>query len=176
MMDIIKTKVERFVFTLLNLLIYFINPLAMKKNFLTVLFFLISLTVFGQEKNLTSTQLAVSGYDLVSYFNNDSPQKGNKEHAVVYDSATYYFSTEENKNIFKSVPEKYLPQYGGWCAYAMARSKNVEINPEAYLVDEGKLYLFYKTRWNNTQLKWLNNPTELKQKADANWQKKVEQE
>jgi len=100
MMDIIKTKVERFVFTLLNLLIYFINPLAMKKNFLTVLFFLISLTVFGQEKNLTSTQLAVSGYDLVSYFNNDSPQKGNKEHAVVYDSATYYFSTEENKNIF----------------------------------------------------------------------------
>ena len=58
----------------------------------------------------------------------------------------------------------------------MARGKNVQINPQAYLVDEGKLYLFYKTRWNNTQLKWLNNPTELKQKADANWQKKVEQE
>ncbi len=53
----------------------------MKKNFLTVLFFFILLTVFGQEKNLTSNQLAVSGYDLVSYFNNDSPQKGNKEHA-----------------------------------------------------------------------------------------------
>ena len=50
----------------------------MKKNFLTVLFFFILLTVFGQEKNLTSNQLAVLGYDLVSYFNNDSPQKGNK--------------------------------------------------------------------------------------------------
>ena len=81
--------------------------------------------------------MAVSGYDLVSYFNNDSPQKGNKEHAVVYDSATYYFSTEENKSMFKSAPEKYLPQYGGWCAYAMALGKNVQINPQAYLVDEG---------------------------------------
>lgn len=144
----------------------------MKKNFLTVLFFFILLTVFGQEKNLTSNQLAVSGYDLVSYFNNDSPQKGNKEHAVVYDSVTFYFASEKNRSIFKHAPEKYLPQYGGWCAYAMARGKNVQINPQAYLVDEGKLYLFYKTSWNNTQLKWLKNPTELKLKADANWQEK----
>ena len=144
----------------------------MKKNFLTVLFFFILLTVFGQEKNLTSNQLAVSGYDLVSYFNNDSPQKGNKEHAVVYDSVTFYFASEKNRGIFKHAPEKYLPQYGGWCAYAMARGKNVQINPQAYLVDEGKLYLFYKTSWNSTQLKWLKNPTELKLKADANLQEK----
>jgi hypothetical protein len=61
-----------------------------------------------------------------------------------------------------------LPQYGGWCAYAMAKDKKVQINPEAYLVDEGKLFLFYKTSWNNTQLKWLNNPSELKQIADEN--------
>ena len=144
----------------------------MKKNFLTVLFFFILLTVFGQEKNLTSNQLAVSGYDLVSYFNNDSPQKGNKEHAVVYDSVTFYFASEKNRGIFKHAPEKYLPQYGGWFAYAMARGKNVQINPQAYLVDEGKLYLFYKTSWNSTQLKWLKNPTELKLKADANLQEK----
>ena len=175
-MDMIKTKVERFVFTLLNLLIYLHKPLSYEKELLNRFILLYFTDSFRTKKNLTLTQLAVSGYDLVSYFNNDSPQKGNNVHAVVYDAATYYFASEENKNTFKRAPEKYLPQYGGWCAYAMARNKNIEINPEAYLVDEGKLYLFYKTRWNNTQLKWLNNPTELKQKADANWQKKVEQE
>ena len=148
----------------------------MKKTHIIVLLFFTSLTVFGQEKNIASNQLAVSGYDLVSYFTNDSPQKGNEKQAVVYDSVLYYFSSEENKSIFENTPEKYLPQYGGWCAYAMAKDKKVQINPEAYLVDEGKLFLFYKTSWNNTQLKWLNNPSELKQKADENWRKKVEQE
>ena len=58
----------------------------------------------------------------------------------------------------------------------MAKDKKVQINPEAYLVYKGKLFLFYKTSWNNTQLKWLNNPSELKHKADENWRKKVEQE
>ena len=142
------------------------------KKIVTILLLFYSAIVVSQKQNLTKNQLAVYGYDLVSYFTSEAPQIGNKSHTITFNAATFYFISDENKRTFEAAPEKYLPQYGGWCAYAMAKGKNVSINPEAYLIEDGKLYLFYKTNWNNTRLKWLDNVAVLKPRADENWHKK----
>lgn len=142
------------------------------KRIVTAIVIFCSTFVFGQRQNLTKDQVAASGYDLVSYFTDETPQKGSENHTYTLEDAIFYFVSENNKRSFIAAPEKYLPQYGGWCAYAMARGKNVGINPEAYLIEEEKLYLFYKTNWNNTRLKWQENKAVLKSKADENWSKK----
>ncbi len=142
---------------------------------LRVLVFLIicsTITVFAQDDNLNvnKEKLAVSGYDLVSYFNESVPIKGSKELNVTYHTAIYYFSSEDNKAKFKNDPEKYLPQYGGWCAYAIgAKNKKVKINPKTYKIKEDKLYLFYNSGGNNTLIKWNKDEDNLKQNADKHW-------
>ena len=119
--------------------------------------------------NLNKDGVAIEGYDLVSYFEAENPLKGKAENALLYKGATYWFASMANKEKFKSAPENYLPQYGGWCAYAMAKGNQVEINPEAYLIKQEKLYLFYKTSWINTRTKWLKEPKALQAKADLHW-------
>ena len=73
---------------------------------------------------------------------------------------------------FEKAPLKYLPQYGGFCAYAMGKSgEKVSVNPETYLISNGKLYLFYDTLFVNTLKKWnKEGPEALQQKADDNWE------
>ena len=74
-------------------------------------------------------------------------------------------------NLFKNSPKKYIPEYGGWCAYAIAlKNKKVTIDPVTYEIRDGNLYLFYKTKFINTHKKWLTkNPKKLIQKANVNW-------
>ena len=121
------------------------------------------------QQNLTDDNLAVSGYDVVSYQQNEVAE-GSPQFKVLHNKAVYLFKNEANQKTFKSNPEKYLPQYGGWCAYAMGRNGDkVSINPEAYTLEEGKLYLFYKTSFTDTRKKWIKNNKKLKPKADQNW-------
>lgn len=112
------------------------------------------------------------GYDVVSYFNND-PQKGNEEFTIVHDNAKFRFKSQENLAAFQANPEKYIPQYGGWCAYAMAKGgKKVTVNPKTYEIRDGKLYLFYNKRFNNTLKSWIKEkPSALIPKADMSWKK-----
>lgn len=140
-----------------------------------LLFLLLPLLLFGQKKNIDENLLAVEGYDLVSYFIQDSPQKGKETLALSWKGARYLFASEENKAMFKKNPDKYLPAYGGWCAYAMARGKEVEINPKAYHIQQGQLHLFYKTNWVDTQAKWIKDEIAYKAKADQVWAKKLSQ-
>ena len=115
--------------------------------------------------------LAVQGYDVVAYFNGRAV-KGNSSLAVIHQGVRYHFSTAANKEEFKKNPAKYEPQYGGWCAYAMGESgEKVEIDPETFKILNGKLYLFYNKRFNNTLKTWNKNEPVLKPKADANWLK-----
>jgi YHS domain-containing protein len=70
--------------------------------------------------------------------------KGSKEFAVYHQGVTYYFSSAENKALFKANPAKYEPEYGGWCAYAMGKNgEKVNIDPATFKIMNGKLYLFY---------------------------------
>lgn len=112
------------------------------------------------------------GYDVVAYFNNKAIE-GKENYSTVYDGVKYKFSSEVNRDIFKKTPEKYRPQYGGWCAYAIgAKNKKVSIDPETFEIRDGKLYLFYNSWGMNTLDNWKEeNPKELKTKADRNWEK-----
>lgn len=145
----------------------------MKKSIL--LFLLLPLILFGQKKNIDEDLLAVEGYDLVSYFIQDSPEKGKEAFTLSWKGARYLFASKENKALFKKNPNKYLPAYGGWCAYAMAKGKEVEINPKAFHIQQGQLYLFYKTNWVDTHAKWIKDEVTYKAKADQAWANKLAQ-
>jgi YHS domain-containing protein len=122
---------------------------------------------FNIEKNI-----AIQGYDPVAYFTLNKAVKGKKELAVAAEGVTYYFSTAENKELFRKDFKKYEPQYGGWCAYAMgATGEKVEIDPETFKIVAGKLYLFYHSWTNNTLNKWNKDEVNLKSKADVSWTK-----
>jgi YHS domain-containing protein len=114
--------------------------------------------------------LAIKGYDPVAYFTSNKAVKGSKDLAVYSQGATYYFSSVANKELFKANPSKYLPEYGGWCAYAMgAKGEKVNIDPETFKIVNGKLYLFYNKFFNNTLKDWNKDEANLKKNADANW-------
>ena len=115
--------------------------------------------------------LATDGYDPVGYFTENKAVKGNKQFSASAEGVIYYFSSAANKDLFTKDYKKYEPQYGGWCAYAMgANNEKVEIDPETFKIINGKLYLFYYTWTNNTLTKWNKDETNLKTKADKNWQ------
>ena len=115
--------------------------------------------------------IAIQGYDPVAYFSQSKAVKGNKQFSASAEGIVYYFSTASNKELFIKEYRKYEPQYGGWCAYAMgATNEKVEIDPETFKILDGKLYLFYHSWTNNTLTKWNMDQTNLKTKADKNWQ------
>ncbi len=138
----------------------------------------ITTTVFSQNSTENSNHfnlnkgIAVQGYDPVSYFKSGRAEKGNSTISSNHNGATYYFTSQENKNQFLKNPTQYEPQYGGWCAFAMGDyGKKVEINPETFKIVDGKLYLFYNAYLNNTLKSWNKDEINLKTKADNNWAK-----
>lgn len=120
--------------------------------------------------NLTAQNVAINGYDPVSYFV-DQPIPGNPDITSTYGDATYYFATAENQAKFEADPEAYIPQYGGFCAVAVGEGKLVPVDPETYKVDDGKLYLFYNGEHGNTKPQWEADETTMKANADAAWAK-----
>lgn len=143
----------------------------MKKIIFTSILLLSSIVLFGQniDYNLKKGYLA-NRYDVVSYFSN-APQKGNDKFEHTYKNIKLLFASQSNLETFKANPEKYLPKYGGWCAYAIGKNgKKVSINPNTYEIRDGGLYLFYNAWGTNTLDLWNEeNPTALQTQADANW-------
>jgi YHS domain-containing protein len=111
------------------------------------------------------------GYDVVAYFDGKAVE-GKQDFIAKYDSVMFKFSSQENRATFKANPDKYIPQYGGYCAYAIAtKEKKVSIDPETFEIREGKLYLFYNSWGTNTLELWLKEGSEsLSKKADGNWE------
>ena len=89
------------------------------------------------------TNTAIKGYDPVAYFTENKALKGSKDIAYQWHGAQWLFSSKEHQSLFINDPEKYAPQYGGWCAYAMSDGRTVAINPKAFDVYNDKLYLNY---------------------------------
>jgi YHS domain-containing protein len=122
--------------------------------------------------NLSSSGLAINGYDPVSYFSTGEPVKGNKEISLLQEGVTYYFSTDANRKKFAASPAKYEPQYGGWCAYAMGNNgSKVDVDPKTFKILDGRLFLFYNKWLTNTLKSWNKNENNLKKNADSNWSK-----
>jgi YHS domain-containing protein len=139
---------------------------------------LLSVATFAQtatkrtkEYNLDN-KVAIQGYDPVAYFAQKKAAQGKATIAASYEGITYYFSSQSNKDAFVKNPTNYEPQFGGWCAYAMAaNAEKVEINPETFKILDGKLYLFYNAYFNNTLKSWNKDEVNLKKKAETNWKK-----
>ena len=142
------------------------------KRLTLLLLITFSTSVFAQKNYYTKKGAVAKGYDVVAYFNNEA-KEGNKEISIEYDGVRFYFSSQENLNMFKRSPLKYIPQYGGFCAYAMgAKGSKVSVNPKTFEIRNGKLYLFYNRGSTNTLSLWINEGAEqLKEKADKNWKK-----
>ena len=143
------------------------------KRILILAFIVMGTVAFGQSKHTnTKKGYAAHGYDVVAYFD-DQAVMGKKNHTATYQGVDYKFSSAENLNKFNAAPNRFVPQYGGYCAYAVAISgKKVNVNPKTFEIRDGKLYLFYNTGKTNTLDLWLNeSPESLRSKADKNWTK-----
>jgi YHS domain-containing protein len=143
------------------------------KKILIVLFVALGYAVNAQTLAYnTDNGFIADGYDVVSYFDN-SATEGNKKYVATHDDVKYKFSSQKNLNLFNENPTKYIPQYGGYCAYAVGKKgKKVDIDPDTFEIRDGKLYLFYNSWGTNTLVSWLaESPDELKLKADRHWEK-----
>jgi len=110
--------------------------------------------------------VALAGYDAVAYFSDAKPVKGDAAISYSLDGVTYRFASAANRDAFAEQPSRYLPQYGGWCAYGLSRGYKAPIDPAAFTVRDGKLYLNYSLE---VQTEWRKDPAGYIVKADKNW-------
>ena len=109
---------------------------------------------------------AIRGHDPVAYFDRKGPVKGSKQFSHPWRGATWYFASAENRDKFAAEPERYAPQYGGYCAYAVAQGYTADIDPLAWSIVDGKLYLNYSLR---VRERWNKDIPGYISKADASW-------
>lgn len=135
---------------------------------LAVLAFTVTaVTTFAVEPvNSNWRGLAIKGYDPVAYFDAGKPIEGSSDFETKWEGATWRFASAANRDKFVKEPAKYAPQYGGYCAWAVSQGYTADIDPEAWKIVDGKLYLNYSPK---VQSKWaLDVPGNIA-KADANW-------
>lgn len=91
--------------------------------------------------NTSSDGLALKGYDPVAYFTDSRPVKGLPEWESKHEGATYRFASAASRDRFQANPTKYLPQYGGYCAWAVSKGHTANISPNAWKIVDGRLFL-----------------------------------
>ncbi len=117
--------------------------------------------------NVDQSRLAIKGYDPVAYFTEEKPVLGSSQFTAEHMGATYYFSSAEHQSLFQGAPDKYAPQYGGYCAYGVSKEYKFDIDPQAWAVVDDKLYL----NLNQTvQKRWLGEKDELIIEANNHWE------
>ncbi|WP_296380697.1 YHS domain-containing (seleno)protein [Winogradskyella sp.] len=139
-----------------------------------ILLYVITISTVFSQNNLdynTKKGFAAKGYDVVAYFNNGAIE-GSKVYSTTFNGVKYKFHSQKNLDTFLKNPKAFIPQYGGYCAYAVAtNSKKIDIDPKSFEIRDGKLYLFYNSWGNNTLKKWLEKDVKgLQNKADLNWE------
>ncbi|WP_353779652.1 YHS domain-containing (seleno)protein [Winogradskyella sp. 3972H.M.0a.05] len=146
---------------------------------------LLSCMTYAQKKypvgksfyNVNKENIAIKGYDLVSYFEG-SPKKGKTKFAHKHEGLTYFFSSNQNLNSFKDNPENYLPQYGGYCAFGLGapagkygfNPQKFDIDPTSYKILDNKLLLFFKNASFDAKQFWQNESEQtMVRQADSIW-------
>lgn len=110
--------------------------------------------------------LAIRGYDTVAYFTDNKAVEGKEEYETEWMGATWRFASQQHLEMFKADPEKYSPQFGGYCAYAVGINKTASVDPELFTIVDGKLYLNYNK---STNSKWLSDRDNLIKSGHQNW-------
>jgi YHS domain-containing protein len=112
------------------------------------------------------SRVAVSGYDPVAYFTDGRPVRGTAEHRTTYRGFEYRFASAEHLAAFRASPERYLPQYGGYCAWAVSQGYTASADPTNWRIVDGKLYLNYN---DEVQQRWVQDIPGHIRRANANW-------
>ena len=132
--------------------------------------------------NVDKDQVALGGYDPVSYHESAGPVKGKSELSTSMDGVKYYFANEKNQATFKEATKKYTPAYGGWCAFLMSRSVKdngqpplrFPSSPTNYAIEDGRLYLFANLRNADVKKLWQQQKESRIKNADQFWHSRIE--
>ncbi len=152
----------------------FVAALSSSAVVFAALAFVAPSTVFAYDVNSTSVVnvdakgVGIHGYDPVAYFNKAAPVKGDAKFHAKHAGVTYHFSSSQQRDLFVAQPDKYAPQYGGFCAMGVALGKKLDGDPEAWRVVDGKLYLNVNK---DVQQKWLTDVPGNLQRAGDEWPK-----
>lgn len=132
------------------------------------IFFTCMTAVLAAPLNLNGDGIAIQGYDPVAYFEMGKPVEGMASIAAEYEGAVYRFSIEANRAAFEANPERYVPAYGGYCAYGLSEGYQAAVDPTAFTIVDDRLFLNYshvvRDRWQQEQATRIES-------ADGHWQK-----
>ena len=122
----------------------------------------------GNSVNKSEDGVAVKGYDVVAYFEQKEPRKGDPKYSYEYNGAKYRFISAGHRDLFVKNPEAYLPQYGGYCTVGASMGHKADIDPKSWAVIDGKLYL---NSSEGAQKLFTKDPQSAIKQADQNWMK-----
>jgi YHS domain-containing protein len=128
--------------------------------------YLYSLGLYATAPVYATSAGAIDGYDPVAYFTDGKPVKGRPDIRHEWDGATWHFASLANLAAFRREPERYAPQFGGYCAYAVANKYTAKSDPQAWHIEDGKLYLNFNA---DVREAWLKNKQAFIPSAIANW-------
>ncbi len=118
-----------------------------------------------------TAEVAIGGYSPVSYFDPGRPERGSAEFAVVQEGRVYHLASAEQVATFRSDPEKYVPAFGGWCAFGMSMGERFPIDPETFKIAGGRLMLFLRNEETDARDLWnKQDEGDRVSKADRSWQ------
>lgn len=148
----------------------------MKRIILLAVMMVMTTITFAQNlkaaNNIDDSKIALQGYSPVSYLDMGIAQKGLKEYKSTHNGLSYYFTSKEQKKTFDANPNKYLPQYGGYCAFGVSVGAKFRTDPNKFVVKEGKYFLFLYDLEVDAQQLWLaGDHSKLVSKANTNWAK-----
>ena len=123
-------------------------------------------TVTAEINTVAFSTVSVGGYDLVSYHTGEKPVRGNGNPVVVHDDVTYLFANEANKEAFEADPDRYLPGFGGYCAFGVSVGKKFIGDPDVWEIADGRLYLNLD---NKIKGMWIQDIPGNLDKANTNW-------
>lgn len=129
-------------------------------------FLLTAAPVAADGKIYTESGVAIDGYDPVAYFTDGRPVAGDHSTSAEWNGATWRFASAANREMFLTAPEKYAPQYGGYCAWAVSQGYTAPTDPDAWKIIDGKLYLNYSK---SVQARWDKDVPGYIKAGDANW-------
>ena len=147
---------------------------TLKRISLVTFAFIFTITLSAQDRkanNVDNSTIHLQGYSPVSYLDLGIAQKGLKEFKSVHEKITYYFTSAEQKETFDKNPNKYKPQYGGFCAFGIYAGAKFRPDPNKFIVKDGKYFLFLYDLNLDAQQLWLNenDHNKLVNGAANNW-------
>ena len=138
----------------------------MKTLFLSLIALTVLMVPSLAQAGVSHSTVGVQGYDLVSYHTGEKPLPGNGNHVVTHEGVNYLFVNKANKKAFEKNPNKYLPAYGGYCAFGVSVGKKFIADPTVWKVVDGKLYLNLD---NKIKAMWIKDVPGNIAKADSKW-------